>query len=115
MGNSNSKYIVSLKSTFQDAEYLYIAMEYVPGGDLLHLLIERDRLSEEGTRFLIAEMVLAVEQVHKMGYIHRDIKPDNILLDANGHIKISDFGLSKFVGRSWWENRLHKHNKKLGL
>lgn len=72
-------------------------MEYVQGGDLLHLLIEKDILTQDQTRFYIAELVLAVEQIHKMNYIHRDIKPDNILIDKNGHLKISDFGLSKYL------------------
>ena len=97
MGNCMGQYVVKLISAFQDEDYLYIAMEYVPGGDLLHLLIEKDILSEEMTKFYIAELVLAVEEVHKMGYIHRDIKPDNILLNSEGHVKISDFGLSKYV------------------
>ena len=72
-------------------------MEYVQGGDLLHLLIEKDILTQDETRFYIAQLVLAVEQIHKMNYIHRDIKPDNILIDKNGHLKISDFGLSKYL------------------
>lgn len=94
---NNSKFLVELKSTFQDRKYVYIAMEYVSGGDLLHLLIEKDIFTEDETRFYIAELVLAVEEIHKMNFIHRDIKPDNILLDKSGHIKISDFGLSKYV------------------
>lgn len=70
-------------------------MEYLPGGDLMNLLIKKDILSEEESRFYMGEMVLAIETVHKLNYIHRDLKPDNVLLDANGHIKLTDFGLSK--------------------
>ena len=68
-------------------------MEYIPGGDLMNLLIKDQIFSEDRARFYIAELTCAVESVHEMGFIHRDIKPDNILIDANGHIKLTDFGL----------------------
>eukprot|EP01041_Mallomonas_annulata_P008264 gene8264-17006_t len=55
-------------------------MEYLPGGDLMGLLMKEDTFSEDSTRFYIAEMVLAVSSVHALGYIHRDLKPDNVLL-----------------------------------
>lgn len=58
------------------------------------MLIKYDVFSEDVTRFYMAECVLAIEAVHKLGFIHRDIKPDNILIDKNGHVKLSDFGLS---------------------
>ena len=57
--------------------------------------MEKDILSEEESRFYIAETILAVDSVHKMNYIHRDLKPDNLLIDKRGHIKLSDFGLCK--------------------
>jgi len=69
-------------------------MEFLPGGDLMTMLIKYDTFSEDVSRFYMAECVLAIEAVHKLGFIHRDIKPDNILIDKNGHIKLSDFGLS---------------------
>jgi len=72
-------------------------MEYLPGGDLMTLLMARDILSEDETRFYIAELVLAIESVHNLNCIHRDIKPDNVLIDKQGHIKLSDFGLCKLV------------------
>lgn len=87
--------IVNLRSSFQDDNYLYLIMDYLPGGDLMTLLMRKDILSEEESRFYIAEMILAVESVHILGYIHRDLKPDNVLLDSQGHIKLSDFGLCK--------------------
>jgi len=69
-------------------------MEFLAGGDLMTMLIKYDTFSEDVTRFYIAECVLAIEAVHNLGFIHRDIKPDNILIDKDGHIKLSDFGLS---------------------
>ncbi|KDQ21430.1 hypothetical protein BOTBODRAFT_25873 [Botryobasidium botryosum FD-172 SS1] len=87
-------WIVKLHYSFQDSDHLYLVLEFMGGGDLLNLLIERDTFEEEFTRFYIAEMILAIEQCHKQGFIHRDIKPDNFLFDPNGHIKLSDFGLA---------------------
>jgi serine/threonine kinase 38 len=88
-------WIVSLKYSFQDDSFLYLVMEYLPGGDLMNLLIKKSILSEDEARFYTAEMIVAVDSVHKLNYIHRDLKPDNILIDRCGHIKLSDFGLSK--------------------
>ncbi|VFQ60788.1 unnamed protein product [Cuscuta campestris] len=87
--------IVKLYYSFQDAEYLYLVMEYLPGGDMMTLLMREDTLSEDVAKFYIAQSVLAIESIHKHNYIHRDIKPDNLLLDKNGHMKLSDFGLCK--------------------
>ncbi|XP_024017183.1 serine/threonine-protein kinase 38-like isoform X1 [Morus notabilis] len=87
--------IVKLYYSFQDAEYLYLIMEYLPGGDVMTLLIREETLTETVARFYIAQSVLAIESIHKHNYIHRDIKPDNLLLDKNGHMKLSDFGLCK--------------------
>ena len=61
------------------------------------LLMEKDILSEDESRFYIAETILAVESVHKLNYIHRDLKPDNLLISKDGHVKLSDFGLCKHV------------------
>lgn len=87
--------IVKLYYSFQDSEYLYLIMEYLPGGDIMTLLMREDTLTEHVARFYIAETILAIESIHKHNYIHRDIKPDNLLLDKNGHMKLSDFGLCK--------------------
>ncbi|KAI0988780.1 hypothetical protein GJ496_007251 [Pomphorhynchus laevis] len=86
-----SDWIVKLVYAFQDPTNLYMVMEYVPGGDLVNLL-SREDLNEQATKFYCAEIVLAIEAVHNMGYIHRDIKPDNILIDVTGHLKLTDFG-----------------------
>lgn len=87
--------VVKLFYSFQDEEFLYLVMEYLPGGDMMTLLMRRDTLTEDETRFYIAQTVLALETVHAANFIHRDIKPDNLLLDRDGHMKLSDFGLCK--------------------
>lgn len=89
----NNPWVVKLLFSFQDEHYLYLIMEYVPGGDLMNLLIKWDTFTEEQTRFYIAETIIAIESIHALDYIHRDIKPDNLLIDAQGHVKLSDFGL----------------------
>jgi len=93
LSKSNNDWIIELKCSFQDENFLYLVMEFLPGGDLMNMLIKKDIFSLEEARFYIAETILAVDYVHNLGYVHRDIKPDNILLDANGHIKLTDFGL----------------------
>ncbi|KAG2713643.1 hypothetical protein I3760_04G186600 [Carya illinoinensis] len=91
----DSNCIVKLYCSFQDDEFLYLIMEYLPGGDMMTLLMRKDTLTEDEARFYVAETVLAIESIHKHNYIHRDIKPDNLLLDKYGHLRLSDFGLCK--------------------
>ena len=68
-------------------------MDYYCGGDLLTLLAKfADGIPESMAKFYITEMVLAIDSIHQLRYVHRDIKPDNVLLDANGHIRLADFG-----------------------
>ena len=90
-----SEWVVQLHCSFSDARHLYLVMEYVPGGDLMALLMKKDILSEDDTRFYMAETALALSDLHRLGFMHRDVKPDNLLLDADGHIKLTDFGLAK--------------------
>ncbi|XP_020678061.1 serine/threonine-protein kinase 38 isoform X1 [Dendrobium catenatum] len=91
----DSDCIVKLYCSFQDEEFLYLIMEYLPGGDMMTLLMRKDTLTEEEAKFYVGQTVLAIESIHKHNYIHRDIKPDNLLLDRAGHMKLSDFGLCK--------------------
>ncbi|EGZ07591.1 hypothetical protein PHYSODRAFT_565489 [Phytophthora sojae] len=93
--DQDNNWLVTLHYSFQDDHRLYMVMEYLPGGDLMGLLMKEDTLNEATTRFYAAEMVLAIQSVHDLGYIHRDMKPDNVLLDAHGHLKLTDLGLCK--------------------
>ncbi|XP_020020576.2 serine/threonine-protein kinase MRCK gamma isoform X1 [Castor canadensis] len=89
----DSRWVTALHYAFQDEEYLYLVMDYYAGGDLLTLLSRfEDRLPPELAQFYLAEMVLAIHSLHQLGYVHRDVKPDNVLLDTNGHIRLADFG-----------------------
>eukprot|EP00268_Persea_americana_P031423 TRINITY_DN3058_c0_g1_i1.p1 TRINITY_DN3058_c0_g1~~TRINITY_DN3058_c0_g1_i1.p1 ORF type:complete len:550 (+),score=116.17 TRINITY_DN3058_c0_g1_i1:702-2351(+) len=100
----DSNCIVKLYCSFQDDEFLYLIMEYLPGGDMMTLLMRKDTLTEDEARFYVGQTVLAIESIHKHNYIHRDIKPDNLLLDRFGHMKLSDFGLCKPLDRSSFPN-----------
>ncbi|KAF9482115.1 kinase-like protein [Pholiota conissans] len=112
-----AEWIVRLYYSFQDRDNLYLVLEYMGGGDLLNLLIEKDVFEEDFTRFYVAEMILAIASCHRHGFIHRDIKPDNFLFDPEGHIKLSDFGLATDLhwahDTSYYEQQrlhlLHKH------
>ena len=99
---NNNPWIVKLKYSFQDDYYLYLVMDYLPGGDLMNLLMKKNILTEDEARFYIAELILAVDSIHKLNCIHRDIKPDNILIDKRGHIQLSDFGLCKISEKNFF-------------
>ncbi|WAR01902.1 CTRO-like protein, partial [Mya arenaria] len=93
MAKATSPWITKLHYAFQDSLALYLIMEFHAGGDLLSLLSRHDDIFEEKmARFYLAEIVLASNDLHKMGYVHRDLKPENVLIDCTGHIKLADFG-----------------------
>lgn len=92
--NAKSEWLVNLLYSFQDSKNVYLAMEYVAGGDFRTLLTNSGVLHDQHARFYIAEMFLSVDELHKLGYIHRDLKPENFLISNEGHIKLTDFGLA---------------------
>lgn len=113
VASEKSRWVVPLITSFQDATNLYLVMDYMLGGDFLGLLIRKDILREDWTRFYIAEMILCIEEAHRLSWIHRDIKPDNFLISASGHLKISDFGLA-FDGH-WSHDQAYYHNHRYDL
>lgn len=96
--DDENRWLTLLHYSFHDEANLYMVMEFLPGGDLMSLLMKEDTFNEETTRFFMAEAAHAISCVHALGYIHRDIKPDNMLLDARGHLRLTDLGLCKKVG-----------------
>lgn len=113
VGSVGSRWIIPLVASFQDSKNLYLVMEYCVGGDFLSLLLRKNTLSEDVARWYIAEMILCVEEAHRLCWIHRDIKPDNFLIDVNGHLKISDFGLA-FDGH-WCHNQKYIRKQRESL
>ncbi|KAI4194357.1 MAG: hypothetical protein LQ346_003713 [Caloplaca aetnensis] len=91
---AKSEWLVRLLYAFQDDQSIYLAMEFVPGGDFRTLLNNTGVLHNRHARFYISEMFCCVDALHQLGYIHRDLKPENFLIDSTGHVKLTDFGLA---------------------
>ncbi|TPX38285.1 hypothetical protein SmJEL517_g00073 [Synchytrium microbalum] len=88
-----SHWLTTLYAAFQDEENLYLVMDYVSGGSLRALIMSRDDpMPEEEAKFYVAEMLLSLEELHSYNYVHRDVKPENMLIDETGHVKLADFG-----------------------
>lgn len=92
--NTRSEWLVKLLYAFQDPQKVFLAMEFVPGGDFRTLLNNTGYLVPPHARFYISEMFTAVNSLHELGFTHRDLKPENFLIDSKGHIKLTDFGLA---------------------
>jgi serine/threonine protein kinase len=89
-------FIVCLHYAFQNQHKLYMVMDFVQGGDFFTLMRKHKRLPEDWVRIYVGEIALALQHLHDMDVVYRDLKPENILLDGNGHLKLTDFGLSRF-------------------
>lgn len=95
-------FLVNLWGTFKDATFLYMVMDFVPGGELFTLLRKSQRFPHPVAKFYIAEVALAIDYLHQNNIVYRDLKPENILLSADGHLKITDFGFAKYVPDVTW-------------
>ena len=88
-------FVVKLHYAFQSPQSLYFVTDFLNGGELFFHLCQEIRFNEDRARFYAAEITLALEHLHQNGIIYRDLKPENVLLDSQGHLKLTDFGLSK--------------------
>jgi len=88
-------FILGLKFAFHTPAKLYYVLNFCNGGDLYYLLLRCKKFKESQARFYAGEVFLALEHLHSLGVIYRDLKPENVLLDSDGHVKLTDFGLSK--------------------
>ncbi|OJJ47118.1 hypothetical protein ASPZODRAFT_65567 [Penicilliopsis zonata CBS 506.65] len=95
-------FLITLWGTFQDARNLYMVMDFVEGGELFSLLRKSQRFPNPVAKFYAAEVTLALEYLHGHQIIYRDLKPENLLLDRHGHLKITDFGFAKEVPDITW-------------
>ncbi|KAJ7684022.1 hypothetical protein B0H17DRAFT_1073288 [Mycena rosella] len=116
MKQAESPFVAKLYFTFQSKENLYLVMEYLNGGDCAALIKSLGSLPEEWTKNYIAEVVLGLEYLHQRGVVHRDLKPDNLLIDQHGHLKLTDFGLSRIglLGRQTRESQPVRPSARYG-
>eukprot|EP00928_Gymnodinium_smaydae_P018194 TRINITY_DN16927_c0_g1_i1.p1 TRINITY_DN16927_c0_g1~~TRINITY_DN16927_c0_g1_i1.p1 ORF type:complete len:496 (-),score=110.06 TRINITY_DN16927_c0_g1_i1:37-1524(-) len=95
LAEAHSRWFVELFATFQDENHVYMVMEFLQGGDLIGHLMNKGRFTMKETQFYMAELLEALSTVHSHGFVHRDVKPDNMVLSSAGHLKLLDFGLCK--------------------
>lgn len=102
LGEVKHPFLITLWGTFQDSKNLYMVMDFVEGGELFSLLRRSGRFPNPVAKFYAAEVTLALEYLHSRNIIYRDLKPENLLLDRHGHLKITDFGFAKRVPDKTW-------------
>ncbi|KAJ0285831.1 cAMP-dependent protein kinase catalytic subunit [Colletotrichum noveboracense] len=102
LGEVKHPFLITLWGTFQDSKNLYMVMDFVEGGELFSLLRKSGRFPNPVAKFYAAEVTLALEYLHSRNIIYRDLKPENLLLDRHGHLKITDFGFAKRVPDKTW-------------
>lgn len=112
LANLDLECVGKLEYCFQDSDNIYLVMEFLSGGDLMTRLLKEEVLSEDEARFYIAELIIAVDSIHRLGVIHRDLKPDNLVLTADGHLKVLDFGLCKSLHDKKWTKTKHQSSVK---
>lgn len=95
MTTNNHPFIVKLYEAFQTKMNFFLVMDYCPGGDLAQMLQREGKFNESKAKLYLAEIILAIEDLHRRGIIFRDLKPSNVVVDIEGHVKLTDFGLSK--------------------
>ncbi len=98
--NVNCPFIVDIKFAFQDKDNLYIITEFMQGGELFFHLHKEKRFTNDKAKFYIMEIILAIEYLHNKNMVYRDLKPENVLISDTGHVKLTDFGLSKILTKS---------------
>lgn len=102
MSRVRHPFIVDLYATFQDSLNIYMLLSYVPGGELFTHLRRAQRFTPDVTRFYLATIVLALRYLHSFNIIYRDLKPENLLLDSRGYLRLTDFGFAKIVEDRTW-------------
>ncbi|XP_065644086.1 cAMP-dependent protein kinase catalytic subunit PRKX isoform X3 [Hydra vulgaris] len=98
----NHPFIVKCYDSFADSKCLYLIMEYVPGGELFSYLRKMERFPEKTAFFYITEIICVLEYLHLQSIVYRDLKPENLLLDVKGHLKLTDFGFAKYLENTTW-------------
>ena len=95
--NLDSPFLVNMKYAFQDRETFYLVLDLMEGGDLRYHIGKKRRFSESETKFFLANMIIGLEYLHKNKIIHRDMKPENMVFDSEGYLRITDLGISRVL------------------
>ena len=97
MAWARSPWLTSMKYSFQDTQHLYIVMDFFPGGDLFSIIEKEEGLDETAVKFYLAEIASGLNDLHCLGFVHRDVKPENVLIAGSGHVRLVDFGVAARV------------------